>query len=229
MKMLNIMDLGTRSYEETYQLQKILLARKKKTELEDYILLVEHYNVFTIGRRGSRKNLLVNERILDKHNLKIVNVDRGGDITFHGIGQLVIYPIFDLTKHARDIRLFIKNLERVLELTISEYGLTAESEEKRTGLWVKGEKIGFIGIGISNWITYHGISINANVDLSYFSMIKPCGIDNLRVGSLHKILKQDIDLYSLKSLSIKHFSEVFGFESWYRRSEDAILVTEKAS
>jgi lipoate-protein ligase B len=224
---LGIIDLGTSSYEKTYELQRSLVANKKSNECEDYILLVEHPNVFTIGRRGSRKNVLVGEGVLAKNDLKIVDADRGGGITFHGIGQLVIYPIFDLLKHDKDVRRYIKSLERVLELAVSNYGLAADREKKYTGLWVNGKKVGFIGIGVSHWISYHGISINANVDLTYFSMIKPCGLNNLKVSSLKEILNRQIDFCSLKNIFIKNFLEVFGFESWRKCSEDAFLVKEK--
>lgn len=229
MKTLNVIDLGTSPYEETYFLQKKILAEKKLNRCGDSILLVEHPNIFTIGRNGSRNNILADKDLLNDNGLKIIEVDRGGDITFHGIGQLVAYPIFDLGSHIKDVRLFIGNLERVLAFTISEYGLIADREKRFTGLWVGGNKIGFIGVGISNWITYHGASINANIDLKYFSMIKPCGIDNLQVSSLQKILNRDIDLNLLKDTLIEKCCEVFGFEHSYRCSKDAFMAEKKTS
>jgi lipoate-protein ligase B len=229
MKILNVIDLNIRSYKETYFLQKKILTTKKKFRGEDYIILVEHPNIFTIGRSGSRDNVLVDAELLNGNGLRIIDADRGGDVTFHGIGQLVAYPIFDLTRHIKDIRLFIKNLERVFALTVCEYGLAADREKKYTGLWVNGYKIGFIGIGISNWITYHGVSINANVDLKYFSMIRPCGIDNLQVSSLQKILARDVDINLLKDILIEKYCEVFGFEHPYRCDEDAFLAKKATS
>ena len=227
MKTLNVIDPGILSYEEAYLLQKKILAEKKQNKGDDFILLVEHPDVFTIGRSGSRKNILADEDIIKNRGVKIIDVDRGGDITFHGRGQFVAYPIFDLNNHVKDIRLFIRNLERVLELTMFGYGLIANKEEKDTGLWVGGKKICFIGIAISNWITYHGISINVNVDLNYFSMIRPCGIDGLRVSNLQSILKRTIDINLLKERFLEKCCEVFGFERPYRYSENAFMAKEE--
>lgn len=229
MKALNVIDLGILPHEETYFIQKNILIKKKLCRCEDYVILVEHPNIFTIGRSGSRKNILVNENFLNDNRLKVIEVNRGGDITFHGFGQLVAYPIFDLRNHTKDVRLFIRNLENVLKLTIAEYGLSCDKEKRCTGLWVNGSKIGFIGVGISNWITYHGVSINANVDLKYFYMIRPCGIDNLQVSSLQEILNSDIDLNSLKDIFVEKCCEVFGFECSYRYSENASVAKERTS
>ena len=229
MKTLNEIDLGVLPYEDTYFLQKKILQDIKINRSDDSILVVEHPDIFTIGRSGSKKNILVDKEYIRESGIKIIDVDRGGDITFHGMGQLVAYPIFDLRRHTKDIRIFLKNLERSLELTISEYGLTADKEEQYTGIWVGGNKVGFIGIGVSNWITYHGISINVNVDLKYFSMIRPCGIDGLRVSSLQNILKRTIDLGSLKEIFLKKCCEVFGFEHLHRCSKNAFMAEEEAA
>ena len=229
MKTLNILDIGIAPYEDTHFLQKQILRKKKRSRCEDYIILVEHPAVFTIGRSGSKDNILVREDLLSENGLKVIEIDRGGDITFHGPGQLVAYPVFDLRNHVKDIRLFIKNLERVLELTMYEYGFAADREKKYTGLWTGGGKIGFIGIGISNWITYHGVSINANVDLKWFSMIKPCGIDNLRVTSLREMLGRDIDINRLKDTFIEKCCEVFDFGRSNRLSTEAFMAKEETA
>lgn len=227
MRILKVIDLDILSYGRTHLLQRKILAEKKRGGDGDYLLLVEHPNIFTIGRSGSRENLLADENLLKENGLNVIEADRGGDITFHGIGQLVAYPILDLRNHTKDVRFFIKRLERVLELTVAEYGIIADSEKSCTGLWVDGQKIGFIGIGISNWITYHGISLNANVEIKYFSMIKPCGIDNIKIGSLQEILNRSIDLNSLKEIFVQKFCEVFGFEHSSRCLEDAFMAKEE--
>lgn len=224
---IRIVDLGIALYEETYLLQRKIVTEKKINRSDDCLILVEHPNIFTIGRSGKEENILVTEDVLGDNGLKTIKVDRGGDITFHGFGQLVAYPIFDLRNYIKDIRFFIKSLESILGFVVSEYGLVADKGNNHTGLWVDGKKVGFIGIGISDWITYHGVSINANVDLKYFSMIKPCGIDNLEVSSLQKILNRDIDLKSLKDLFIEKCCEVFCIERSYRCAEDAFMVKEK--
>jgi len=229
MKSLKIVDLGVLSYRDTYLLQRRLLEEKKRARKEDYLLLVEHPDVFTVGRTGSKENLLVGESLLKEKGVEVIDISRGGDITFHGRGQLVAYPIFDLRNHTKDIRLFIRNLERILELTIAAYGLKADSEKKYTGLWVRGEKIGFIGVGISSWITFHGLSLNVNADLECFSMIKPCGIDDLIVNDLRGILNRDIDFDFLKKTLIAKFYEVFGFERSAILRSDALMAQEETS
>ncbi len=226
MKTIEIIDLGVLSYKDAYISQRDILEEKKRAASEDRLLIAEHPAVFTIGRTGSRKNLYASGQTLKKRGIEVIDVDRGGDITFHGPGQIVAYPILDLRRHAKDIRLYIKNLERVLELIISEYGLKADGGKKYTGLWTGGEKIGFIGIGVSNWVTFHGFSINANVDLSYFSMIKPCGIDDLRVNSLQGILKKEIEIGPLKNILIQKCCEVFGFERSETRRSNALMAQQ---
>lgn len=226
---LKTFDLGVLSYKEAYALQKRLLEAKKRMRAEDFLLLVEHPDIFTIGRTGSRKNLHVSEALLREKGVEVIDIDRGGDITFHGPGQLVAYPIFDLRNHGRDIRLFIKNLEIVLELTISAYGLKADRQTAYTGLWVGGCKIGFIGVGISGWVTFHGLSLNADMDLGYFSMIRPCGIDGLAVNDLRGILDKDIDFDFLKRTLTEKCCEVFGFERSAVLRPDALMAQEEAS
>ena len=228
MKSLTIMDLGVTSYEDAYFLQKKIAGSIRENAADDTLMLLEHPNVFTIGRSGSRENILDKE-LFDKEGFKVVHIDRGGDITFHGRGQLVAYPVFDLKRHGKDIRLFIQNLERVLGLTIEAYGLKADKKKQSTGLWTGGYKIGFIGIGISNWISYHGLSINANVDLKYFSAIRPCGIDSLKVNSLEKMLGRHINMDALKGLVAEKCCEVFGFERILGNTENAFMAAETAS
>ncbi|MDD5680841.1 MAG: lipoyl(octanoyl) transferase LipB [Candidatus Omnitrophica bacterium] len=209
---LKVIDLGTASYNETYFLQKEILSGKKRGDACEYLILVEHPNVLTIGRSGSKDNILVEDSALKNESVDVVYTDRGGDITFHGTGQIVVYPIFDLRHHAKDVRLFIRQLEKVISLTIKAYGIETDEDKEHTGVWVKGEKIGFIGIGLSNWITYHGISLNANVNLRYFSMIRPCGIEGITVTSMENILHRRIDIEPLKKLLVETFCEVFSLE-----------------
>jgi len=226
---LKVIDLGIAPYNEAYSLQKAILAGKKRGRtLRDYLILVEHPNILTIGRKGSKNNILIDDSSLKNEALDVIYVDRGGDITFHGIGQVVAYPIFDLRNHIKDIRAFIGRLEKVISLTLKTYGIESDINNENTGVWAEGGKIGFIGIGLSNWITYHGISLNANVDLRYFSMIKPCGIEGVRVTSLEKILNKRIDTDSLKVTLVKNFCEVFNFERC-DKGDDAFVAFAASS
>jgi len=229
MKSLIIKDLGLLSYRTAYAIQLDILKEKKRAGGEDYLLFAEHPNVFTIGRTGSRDNLFVDEALLKENGIDVIDIDRGGDITFHGPGQLVAYPIFDLRDHAKDVRLFIRNLLRVAELSIAEYGLRADGDNRGTGLWVNGEKIGFLGIGISKWVTFHGMSINAEVDLDFFSMIRPCGLENLRVGSLQRLLRRHINQDRLKNTIKEKFCDVFGFEHTKTCAPDAFMAQQEAA
>lgn len=227
-KKVGVIDLGVAPYDEIYRLQKAILAEKKAGDKCDYLIFVEHPNVFTIGRNGSEDNILAGSSFLKNEGLEILHTDRGGDITFHGIGQIVAYPIFDLRNHAKDIRLFIRQLERVIAITLECYGISVDEKKSYTGVWTESSKIGFIGIGLSSWITYHGLSLNANVDLRYFSMIRPCGIKCVRVTSMEKILNKPVEINFLKQLMIEKFCEVFGFEECCN-SENAAMAFAAAS
>lgn len=212
MKKLDVIDLGITSYSETYRLQRELVAKKKSGEPSDYLVLVEHPNVFTIGRRGSEGSILAGRSSLRSMGLEILYADRGGDITFHGIGQIVAYPVFDLRNHTKDVRAFIGQLESVIAAVLEDYGIGADENSNYTGVWAGGSKIGFIGIGVSNWITYHGLSLNVNVDLRYFSMIIPCGIEGVTVTSMAKELNKRVEIEHLKRSITEKFCGVFGFE-----------------
>lgn len=228
-KKINVIDLGISSYSETYYLQKAVLAEKKSGLDCDYLVLVEHPNVFTIGRRSSEDNILTDSSFLKNEGLKILHTDRGGDITFHGIGQVVAYPIFDLRNHAKDVRVFIRQLERVVTMALEGYGINAGGNRGYTGIWAGDSKIGFIGIGLSNWITFHGLSLNVNVDLRYFSMIRPCGIKGVTVTSMKKILNRDVEINPLKQLMIEKFCEVFNFRECQNSKNAAVAFAAASS
>mgnify|MGYP001616573677 CR=1 FL=1 len=228
-KKINVIDLGISPYSETYCRQKAILAEKKSGMDCDYLVIVEHPGVFTIGRKGSENNILADRSFMKNEGLEILHTDRGGDITFHGIGQVVAYPILDLRNHTKDIRLFIRQLERVITMTLEGYGIGADKNKDYTGVWAEGSKIGFIGIGLSNWITYHGLSLNANVDLRYFSMIRPCGIEDVTVTSMKKILNRPVEINSLKQLIIEKFCEVFNFGECCNSKNAAVAFAAASS
>ncbi len=225
---LKIIDLGTAPYAETCALQKALLLKRKLGDIGDHLILVEHPNVLTIGRRGLADNILIDSGSLKKEDLSVIRADRGGDITFHGPGQIVAYPIFDLRDHDKDIRIFLSQLESVMALTLKMYSIKDDKDNGCTGIWVNSEKIGFIGIGVSGWVTYHGISLNVNTDLRYFSMIIPCGIKDAKITSMKKILAGHVDIGPLKRALIDNFCEVFNFERSYSQEDAAMAFAEAA-
>ncbi|MFH0764201.1 MAG: lipoyl(octanoyl) transferase LipB [Candidatus Omnitrophota bacterium] len=187
-----IVDLGLIDYAEAYGIQKELVNKRRRRELGDSLILAEHPPIFTIGRSGSIENLIKN------NGVPVLRVDRGGDITFHGPGQLVLYPIVNLKDNALDLHKYMRLLESGAISFLRKYSVKAESVGKKTGVWVDGKKIASIGIAASNWVTYHGMGINLNVDLEYFSMIYPCGMKDVHAASLDRVIGRKVSMEDAK-------------------------------
>lgn len=204
-----ILDLGVIDYEEAYRVQRESVKRRKLGEIEDSVILAEHKPVFTIGRIGKAENLLVDDRALAEHGIKVLRVDRGGDITFHGPGQLILYPIIDLKERGKDLHRYLRGLEDVVIKYLQGYSIRAERIYGKTGVWVNGKKIASMGIAASGWITYHGLSINLNVDLDFFSMINPCGMKDIEVTSLANILNKNVPMNEAKWKILVQFNDIF--------------------
>jgi lipoyl(octanoyl) transferase len=230
---VQFIDLGVMRYKEAWDYQESLLQgntiiKTKIREVEDagiiidvlpqtqhHLLFVEHPPVYTLGKSGHIENVLLSEENLAKRGIDFFRINRGGDITYHGPGQIVGYPIFDLEKFYTDIGKYLRNIEEVVILTLAEYGLKAERSPGETGVWldpfVKGRerKICAIGVRTSRWITMHGFALNVNTDLNYFNFIIPCGIQNKQVTSLQKELGKELDIKEVKQLLKKNFEKVF--------------------
>ena len=227
---LNFSDLGLMDYLPAFEYQEklmkeiidIKLANREKSESEtvetpNYLLFVEHPHVYTIGKSGDEHNMLANSAKLKEIDATYVKTNRGGDITYHGFGQLVGYPVLDLDNFKSDIFLYMRNLEEVIIRTIAEYGLTGERSEGQTGVWMDvgkpyARKICAMGVKTSKWVTMHGFGLNMNTDLRYFEYIIPCGIKDKAVTSLQRELERtftDEDIAELKEKIKKHFTEVF--------------------
>ena len=204
-----ILDLGLIDYEECYTTQRETVARRKLGEIGDTLMLAEHNNVFTVGRTGGKGNLLANEVYLRQKGIKVLNIDRGGDITFHGPGQLVVYPIIELKEKWRDLHKYMRNLEDVVIKFLKRYSVRSRREPGRTGVWASGKKVASIGIGVSNWVTYHGLSININPDLEFFDMIYPCGLRGVKMASLKSLCREDISIEEAKDAILSDFDSVF--------------------
>ncbi len=213
-------DLGLQSYKIVWDYQENLLQQKVKAKQlnkhePDYLLFVEHNPVYTLGKNGKEKNLLINQKTLEQKSIEFFHINRGGDITFHGPQQLVGYPILDLDNYKTDLGWYLRNLEEVIILTIGEYGLKGERSAGETGVWldasIKGKerKICAMGIRCSRWITMHGFALNVNVDLNYFNFITPCGIENKQVTSIQKELNKVVSMDEVKEKLIKNFQLVF--------------------
>lgn len=221
---VDLYDLGTVPFRPAWELQKtlqkILVDQKKALrsnpakhgEQNDILLLVEHPHVYTLGKSGKSTHLLKAIEELSQINAEFIEIDRGGDITYHGPGQIVGYPILDLDRHFTDIHKYLRYLEEVIIHTCAEYGIEAGRIEGLTGVWVGDEKIAAMGIRCSRWVTMHGFALNVNTDLSYFDHIVPCGISNKAVTSISKLLNRAVDSTEVKKHLLRHFSEVFGIE-----------------
>lgn len=204
-----ILDLGLIDYEECYCAQKEMVARRKLGETGDTLILAEHKDVFTIGRTGRREHLIADEGHLSRRGIKVLNVDRGGDITYHGPGQLVAYPVIDLKDRWRDLHRYLRCLEDAVIKFLRRYSINGERHPDRTGVWVSGKKIASIGVGVSNWVTYHGLSINIKTDLSFFDMIYPCGLKGISMASLDRIAGRDVPMEEAKAVFLAAFNEIF--------------------
>ncbi len=218
-----LQDLGVKSYKEVWDYQEHLLQQKIKAKQtlqtkDDYLLIVEHNPVYTLGKNGKEINLLVNKDFLASKGIEYFHINRGGDITFHGPEQLVGYPILDLDNYKTDLGWYLRSLEEVIILTIKEYGLQGERSKGETGVWLdanvkgKARKICAMGIRCSRWVTMHGFALNVNVDLNYFNYITPCGIADKKVTSIKNEIGYNIPMNEIKDKLIKNFEIVFDAE-----------------
>ena len=169
-------DLGRMAYAEAYALQRELVEKRKLGEIPDQFLIVEHPHVITMGRNGRQENMLASEEMLQRAGIAYYPTDRGGDVTYHGPGQIVGYPILDLREWKRDVVAYVRSIEQVIVNTLGEFGIEAGRVQGATGVWVGGAKVCAIGVHISRWVTSHGFALNVDTDLRYFQYIVPCGL-----------------------------------------------------
>src|SRR3989475_8209736 len=211
-----MVDLGLIGYAEAWTLQKRAVAARKAGAIDDVLLLCEHPHVITQGRNGKRENLLASERVLRQKGVEFHTTDRGGDITYHGPGQIVGYPILNLGAIRRDVVWYVRMLEEAMIQATAEFGVAAERVDGKTGIWVKNgnaeEKLAAIGVHISRWITSHGLAYNVSTDLRNFDLIVPCGIADRKATSLEKLLGRSVKLNEVKPKLAAHLAEVFGLE-----------------
>jgi len=206
------LEMGLVPYEEALELQHLLMEKKKNGEEEDYLITLEHPHTYTIGSTGSEKNLLVSNEYLKTKGISLQHIGRGGDITYHGPGQLIAYPVLDLNHYQKDLHKYLRDLEEVLMLTVKQFGITAERKTELTGIWVNDEKLASIGIRMSKWITIHGSALNVATDLKLFDNIIPCGIMDKSVTSMSKLLGYTIDIEDVTPLYVNSFADVFGID-----------------
>lgn len=208
---INVVDLGKMDYMEALKIQEALMAERIAGKGVDTLLLVEHPPVLTLGRRGEYSNILAGKEYLESLGVSIYEVTRGGDVTYHGPGQIVGYPIMNLETYGKDIKQFIWKLEEVfIRLLKDLYMIEATRDEKKyTGVWVGDEKITAIGVAVKHWVTMHGFAFNVNTDLSHFNWINPCGITDKGVTSVQKLLGHEVDFEAIKIKISEYFMNVF--------------------
>jgi lipoyl(octanoyl) transferase len=223
------LDLGLIPYGEAYQLQKRIVAARKLGAIDDVLIFCEHPHVVTQGRNGKREHLLVGDQLLRQKGVEYFETSRGGDITYHGPGQIVGYPILNLAAIRRDVVWYVRMLEEVMIRATADFGIVAEREAGKTGIWVAAEedknsaqmaqsskrkpepgKLGAIGVHISRWVTSHGFAYNVSTDLRYFDLMVPCGIAGRKATSLEKLLGRGVDSSEVRARMASHFGEVFG-------------------
>ena len=226
-KNIILQDLGQKDYKATWDYQEEVFAKivaqkiekrnKPETETDNYFLFVEHPHVYTLGKSGDMSNLLLSEKQLSEKGATFYKINRGGDITYHGPGQIVGYPILDLENFFTDIHKYLRFLEEVIILTLKEYGLESSRSPGETGVWLGvgtpfARKICAMGVRASRWVTMHGFALNVNANLGYFDNIIPCGIKGKAVTSLHVELGRQIDEAEVKGKILNHFKTLFEAE-----------------
>ncbi len=228
MRML-IADIGKMDYDEALALQERVLALRQKGLIDDTLLLVEHPPVLTIGRSGTEEHILLPKAQLLELGVKAHEISRGGDVTYHGPGQIVGYPILDLHGHGKDIKQYIWNIEEVfIKLMDKEFSIEAVRESnKYTGVWVGDTKVVAIGVAVRRWVTMHGFAFNANTNLDHFKWIVPCGISDRGVASVQSLLGHAVDFELLKEIVGKEFCEVFNAQAIKITKDDLVELIEE--
>ena len=213
---LLVANLGLRPYAEVLELQRDMARARISGELpQDLLLLVEHHPVVTLGRSAKEQHLVVPRGLLAHRGVELFEVERGGDVTFHGPGQLVGYPIVDLRRHKQDLHWYLRQLEEALIRAVAHYGITAERNAPYTGVWTRGRKLASIGVHARDWVTWHGFALNVTTDLSYFDLIVPCGIQSVTMTSIEREIvgtASNPSVSEVGSVVAASFGDVFSLE-----------------
>jgi len=214
-KILRVMDLGQRDYDSTLAFQRDLVEQRKKDEIQDTLVLVEHDRVYTMGRNAKDRNVVASAQDLQNCGIKLIRTDRGGDVTYHGPGQLVGYPIINIGGKDRGVLWYVGNLEEVLCRTLQTFGLKPVTDRENRGVWIGNEKIAAIGVRVTRQVTMHGFALNVSVDLSDYKGIIPCGIAGKGVTSLNRLVPE-ASMDEVKKRILHEFVNVFGYEEIQR-------------
>lgn len=216
-------DLGLIDYKEAWDLQKSVHQLRVENKIDDVLFLLEHPHTYTLGKIADKENLVGDKKYLSDNKISVYEIDRGGDVTYHGPGQIVGYPIISLTNWKQDTHKYLRAIEEVIIKVCSEYSLAGSRVDKYTGVWIEDRKICAIGIKVSRWITMHGFAFNVNTDLNLFNGIIPCGISDKDVTSLNRELKKEIPLEEIKEKIIPSFMTEFEYNQIEFKSKNEIM------
>jgi len=216
-------DLGLIDYKDAWDLQKSVHQLRVENKIDDVLFLLEHPHTYTFGKTADKENLVSDKKYLDENKISVYDIDRGGDITYHGPGQIVGYPIINLTNWQQDTHKYLRAIEEVIIKVCAEYDLDGSRVDKYTGVWLDDRKICAIGIKVSRWITMHGFAFNVNTDLKLFNGIIPCGITGKDVTSLNHELKKEISLSEVKEKIIHHFDVIFNYDQIEFKTKEELL------
>jgi lipoate-protein ligase B len=217
-----IIDLDLIDYEKAWDLQHHLWQKRVEGQLPDLVLLGEHPHVFTLGRRGNRSHLIVSPEILEAMKIPILHVERGGDVTYHGPGQMVVYPILGLKDYGYRLIRYVDQLEEVILRLLKDFRIEGRRDSSNRGVWVGQEKIASIGVAIKRWVSFHGFSLNYETDLKYFDLINPCGLVGKKMTSMANILGTEISRKRLVESTCFHFNAVFE-RNWEEKNLKEII------
>ena len=234
MALLLIADLGLLSWDAACALQERLVAARKAGVIDDVLLFCQHPHVLTLGRNANQKNLLVSEYVLRQKGVELRETNRGGDITYHGPGQIVGYPILNLDRIRRDVHWYVRTIEEAMIRASAEFGITAHRIPEKTGIWVQPpgeipeEKLAAIGVHISRWVTSHGFAYNVSTDLRFFDLIIPCGIADRKATSLEKLLGRNVSLSEVQPRLSHHLAELLSLSLKTITRDDLVSHLEKS-
>jgi lipoate-protein ligase B len=216
-----IIDLGLIDYQKAWDLQRGLWLKRVEGKVPDLLLFLEHPHVITLGRRGNRSHLLASSEKLETLKVPIYHVERGGDITYHGPGQMVVYPILDLREYGYRIIKYIDQLEEVVICVLKDFGIDGNRDSINRGVWVDGDKIAAIGVTIKRGVSFHGVALNYRTDLTYFDLMNPCGLEGKKMTTMEKVLGRDVEREALKEKILFHFKQVFSGD-WVEKKPEEV-------
>jgi lipoate-protein ligase B len=217
-----IIDLGLIDYQKAWDLQHLLWSKRVEGELPDLLLILEHPHVITLGRRGNRSHLIASPKVIEAMKIPTFHVERGGDVTYHGPGQMVVYPILDLKEYGYRLIRYIGQIEEVILRVLEDFGIQGRRDPANRGVWVNEEKIASVGVAIKRWVSFHGFSLNYETNLKYFELINPCGLEGRKMTSMAKILGTKISRNHLVERISVHFMQIFERDWEEKRPEEII-------